>query len=234
MKPHSRQLVHVGINYVMVPPVTLSRQAALIFQQAVLSEGLEFQNVETTSSQLSLIRQLPSPLQMQILIPSPQIGQFLIVAPEIETSLELFAQEAEAALNAFDKVWQPNNHQVIQVDAAIRELHETTSQHAFQELWETRLGQPRQALGAFGRPVRGGGLRFVMDPLQNEAHPAQIEVKIESFLSDTSKIFIETQFTWRKLSEPGVKTRPTEYIRQMDSYIQNHVQAFMSGERNTE
>jgi len=69
-----------------------------------------------------------------------------------------------------------------------------------------------------------------MDPVPGEINPAQIEVKIESFLNDTNKIFIETQFTWRKPSDPGTRTQPGEYLEQMDDYISQHVETFMMGQ----
>src|SRR5574341_249480 len=89
----------------------------------------------------------------------------------------------------------------------------------------------RTILGVFGRPIRGGGLRFVMDPV-NEELPAQIEVKVESFLSDTTKVFVETQFTWPIPAAPGTSFNVCERIESMDSYIEAHVQPFISGEKN--
>jgi len=160
----------------------------------------------------------------------PQVGQILVVAPNPKGSLNLFIQEMEAALKAFEAVWPAQNRQVIKSDATLRELHETTSQHAFQELWEKRLGQPTQSLAVFERPIRGGGLRFVMDPIPNEDEPVQIEVKIESFLGDTSKIFVETQFIWLKPTAPGTPIEPGERLSQMNAYIEKQVHRFLSGE----
>ncbi|MHB8627080.1 MAG: hypothetical protein ACYDBJ_06915 [Aggregatilineales bacterium] len=139
-------------------------------------------------------------------------------------------QETEAALRAFEDVWSPINRQVISSDATIRELYETTMAHAFQELWERRLGQPPEALAIFEKPIRGGGLRFVMDPLINEVDPTHIEVKIESYLQDTTKIFIETQFVWPKplLLENALNLG--ERLQKMNEFIQHQIYKFISGE----
>lgn len=232
MKPHSGRLIHVGINFLTIPTSSISNQTSIQFQQAIIAQGLEFQRLERAESQLVVLRETPSPLQIRVGPPdpgNPQFGQVLIIAENPNTPFDLFLKETEAALEAFNDVWGAPNRQIIHCDGNIRMLYETTSQHAFQELWEKRLGQPAQALGAFGRPIRGGGLRFVMDPLPDEADPTQIEVKIESFLMDTSKIFVETVFTWRALSTPGVPFNARGRLEQMNHYVDKEVSSFISG-----
>lgn len=230
MKPHSRYIIHLGVNFTTIPSPVVTNQSSLAFQQAIISSGLDFVRAENPENRIVLTREAPSPLQISVSVLDAQVGQVLLVAPHPKGSLELFAQEAEAALEAFEAVWPAQNRQIIKSDGTIRELHETTSQHAFQELWEKRLGQPSQSLASFGRPIRGGGLRFVMDPLPNEDEPVHIEVKIESFLSDTTKIFVETQFIWPKPTAPGSAFAARERLMQMNEYIENQVQAFLSGE----
>jgi hypothetical protein len=229
MKPHSRHLIHIGVNFLVTPAPGITPPTLLAFQQALFSEGLEFQKVENTGSQLVIVRERPSPLHINVVTnASSPMGQVLVIGPNLTTGLDYFIQDAEAALRAFETVW--TNRQIIQGDATIRDLYETTSQHAFQELWESRLGQSAQALAAFGRPIRGGGLRFVMDPLPGESEPVQIEVKIESFLTDPSKIFIETQFTWRNVTNQPVPFNVRDRLKLMDDYIRNPIRAFITGE----
>lgn len=230
MKPHSRYIIHLGINFITIPAPIVMHRSSLLFQQAIISSGLDFVRAENPKNRIILTREAPSPLQISVSMLEPQVGQVLLVAPHPKGSLDLFIQETEAALGAFETVWPAPNRQVIKSDGTIRELYETTSRHAFQELWEKRLGQPSQSLAAFGRPIRGGGLRFVMDPSPNEDEPVQIEVKIESFLSDTTKIFVETQFTWPKPTPPGAPFTARERLSQMNSYIENQVYAFLLGE----
>lgn len=228
VKPHSRFIIHIGINYFTVPPPAITNQAFLAFQQAVLTNGLEFSKVENQKNSIVLVRESPAPLQITVNALEPPVGQILVVAPQPKGSLELFIQEVEAAVRAYESVWSAQNRQIIKADATIRELYETTSRHAFQELWEERLGQPADALSAFGRPIRGGGLRFVMDPIQEDL-PVQIEVKIESFLRDTSKIFVETQFTWPVPTKPAVSFEISERLTRMNSYVETQVKNFLSG-----
>jgi hypothetical protein len=231
MKPHSRHLIHVGVNFLVTPAPTLSLPTSLAFQQALFAEGLEFQKVENNGAQLLIVRERPSPLHVSLVTnANSPVGQVLILGPNLTTGLDFFIQDAEAALRAFETVWTMQNRQLIQGDATVRDLYETTSQHAFQELWESRLGQSSQALAAFGRPIRGGGLRFVMDPLPGESEPVQIEVKIESYLNDASKLFVETQFTWRNATGQPMQFNVHDRLKLMDDYIRNRIRAFINGE----
>ncbi len=230
MKTQSRVIVHAGINFISIPVPLIVPQTLLAFQQAVMTHGLEYNRVEAPKNTISLLRDTPYPLQITVSAHESQVGQLLILTPQPKGSLDLFIKEVEAAIRAYESVWIAPNRQIVHADATIRQLYETTSQHAFQELWESRLGQSSQALSAFGRPVRGGGLRFVMDPVAEDL-PSQIEVKIESFLLDTTKIFVETQFTWPVPSAPQSPFSVRERIEKMNSYIEANVQTFISGEK---
>ena len=230
MKTQSRVIIHAGINFLTLPMPVVLPQTQLAFQQAVLANGLEFTRVEFPKNTVSLLRDTPYPLQIAVSAIDPQMGQLLVVTPQPKGSLGLFVQEAEAAVQAYETVWPATNRQIVHADATIRELYETTSQHAFQELWESRLGQSSQALATFGRPIRGGGLRFVMDPIQEDL-PVQIEVKIESFLKDTTKIFVETQFTWPIPTAPNSPFNVKDRIKSLNDYIEAHILPFVSGEK---
>lgn len=213
-----------------IPVPLVGSQTLLAFQQAVMAQGLEYNRVEVPKNTIQLLRDAPYPLQITVSAHEAQVGQLLIVTHQPKGSLDLFIKEAEAAVQAYETVWPAPNRQIVHADSTIRQLYETTSQHAFQELWENRLGQSSETLSAFGRPIRGGGLRFVMDPVPEDL-PAQIEVKIESFLSDTRRIFVETQFTWPVPSEPQSPFKIRERIEKMNAYIESHVQTFISGEK---
>jgi hypothetical protein len=227
MKPQSRHIIHAGINFLFVPAPIISPATLLAFQQAVFANGLEFEKLDNQKNGIVLIRETPSPFQISVTIQDNQIGQLLIIAPT--GPLNQFIEETEAAIKAFEAVWSFPTKQIIKVDATIRQLYETTSPHAFQELWESRLGQQSQSLAAFGRPIRGGGLRFVMDPIQEEM-PVQIEVKIESFLNDTTKIFVETQFNWPLPAAPGSPFDARTRLLRLNDYIEKEVAAFLTGE----
>ena len=231
MKINSRLVIHTGINFVTIPMPIISNSTYLSFQQAIITSGLEIARAENHPNSIILTRETPSILQIIVNTLESQIGQLLIVAPQPKGSMDLFIQESEAAIYAFETVWQAQNRQIIRADATIRELYETTYPNAFQELWENRLGQSSKALATFGRPIRGGGLRFVMEPIQEEM-PVQIEVKIESYLLDTNKIFVETQFAWPMPTNPGAKFEVRERLTKMNTYIQDQVSSFMTGGTN--
>lgn len=230
MKPQSRHIIHLGINFVIYPCPTISPQTALAFQGSILSQGLEFTNVSVPENKIIIFRESPTTLEISVIAIGPQVGQLVIVAPNPKRSLELFIQEAEAVIEAFTGTWPALNRQVIKSDATIRALYETTSEHAFKELWENILKQPSQALQVFEHPVRGGGLRFVLEPTPGDPDPAMIELKIESFLNDTSKLFVETQFTWPNPSLPGTPFNVSDRLFGMNQFIEKQVHAFILGE----
>jgi len=234
MKPESRYSIHMGINYVVSPPPVINAPSYLEFQKALMSCSIEFTNAARRDLQheyrIEVVRDAPCPLQILVSASTQQpVGQLLILAtPQPERTLEYFIQETEYVIEAFENAW-PAQRQIIKQDVTFRDLYETTSEHAFQELWEVRLGQPPDSLKAFGRPVLGGGLRFVMPP--KPGCPTQVEVKIESYLVDTSKIFIETQFAWPEPMPPGTPFSPRERLLEANEYIEQHVIPFILGEQ---
>ncbi|HKZ82643.1 MAG TPA: hypothetical protein VJ793_03185 [Anaerolineae bacterium] len=231
MNRDSRQTIHMGINFIFSPMVTIDRRSYIAFQNALLEEGIEITKTALQEQrEIALTRDMPTDLEIKVsALGPPAIGQLLIVAPHPSRDLNLFIQEIEAVLRAFDATWPEQNRQLMRSDATLRDLFETDADHAFQELWETRLKQSQESLAAFGRPVLGGGLRFVMPPVAGEPRPVQIEVKIESFLRDTKKMFVETQFTWPSPMPAGTTFDPAFRLHQVDDYIEQQVLSFILG-----
>jgi hypothetical protein len=230
MKKFSRQLWHIGINFWMIPTVSISPQSSLTFQNEICKAGLEYSILNLKNDQIVIVREEPSPLSIIVgVAQQPPICSLAIMASTPKTGLEMFCQEADAAVKAFQATWNFPAWQIIKCDATIRELHETESEHAFKELWENRLGQSGTSLSIFGKPIRGGGLRFVLDPLPNEDNPIQIEVKIESFLSDVKKIYVETIFNWPNASTPSPEINVIDRLNNMNRYIEERVQVFIQG-----
>jgi hypothetical protein len=228
------KLYHVGINLLTVPGLDLSRSKSLEFQRAVLENGLEYSKVDNQENGITLIREAPSLLQIvvanqQALVNQLLISQLLIVAPKPVMDITAFVKEAEAATKAFETVWPAQQRQIVGGDANIRRLYESTSAHAFQELWETRLRQPPGDLRILDKPIRGGGIRIVLDPRAEDIDPVSIEVKIESFLEDPSKLFVETQCTWLKPAAWKSSAIVTERIMSLNDYFENQVHGFMTG-----
>jgi hypothetical protein len=216
----------MGINFVVVPPPAVSQGTGLAFQDALIQQSIEFDKVSYGEDDLKIIRERP-PLQIVISSPSNQpTGQLLIIAPHPARPLESFIQETEFVVEAFESVWTSQQRQIIRRDVTIRDLYET-DQHAFRELWERRLDQSEDSLAVFGRKVLGGGLRLVMPP--EPGKPAQIEVKIESYLKDTSKVFVETQFTWPAPTPPDVSFEPRARLCEVNDYAKSEVLDFIRG-----
>lgn len=229
MNPESRMTIHMGINFVVSPMPTIDMERNLNFQESLVTQGIDFAKVELKEREIRVVREAPTVLQIKVAALGPPTGQLVILAPQPLRALSLFAKEAEAVAGAFNSTWPEKRRQIISCDATLRDLYEASGEHAFQELWETRLGQPRESLGVLGRPVLGGGLRFVMPPRADDPEPVQIEVKIESFLRDTKKIYVETQFTWPAPRLPGTPFDPESRLKQVDAYVENEVVSFITG-----
>jgi hypothetical protein len=230
MNTDTRQTIHMGINFIFSPMPIIDSQSVIRFQQTLIEHGIEFSEVQTKEREITVSRGDAQPLQIKVAaIGAPGLGQLLITGPHPYRELELFEKEADAIVKAFDSTWPATQRQVIRSDATIRDLYETSAEHAFIEIWEMRLKQPQTSLSLLGRPVLGGGLRFVMPAESDKPESAQIEVKIESFLQDTSKLFVETQFTWPAPLAPNVPIDPQSRLKEVNQYIEDHVEAFMIG-----
>jgi hypothetical protein len=228
MKPDSRQIVHLGIHWIFASPPVINSQTFLMFQQALISHSIEITNTSCKDNQITIVRDQPIQLRIMVIQPPKQpTGELLIFSQSTSLHFESFVQDTEFVVTSFDECWQLNRRQILSQDVTIRELHETEAQHAFQEIWETRLKQPGDSLAPLGGKVLGGGLRFVIPPQDNM--PAQKEIKIESFLQNAHKIFIETQFIWHQPTAPGTPFTPREKLTEVDNYARNEVYRFISG-----
>ena len=209
------------------PQVNLTVGYGLSLQQLLAeSGGLVFDRTERQEGKLVLVRE-GDPLQVTIAHAAPSLGQLLIVAPNPDRLLDDFLEEASSATTAFQMVWQ-GTKQLVRRDCTVRFLYQSKTEHAFQYLWETRLGQSENALGVFERGVLGGGLRLVMPAA--ELHLPTIEVKIESFLRDSTKLFVETQFVWENPETLGTAFDPTSVLSEVHEFAVGHVENFISGE----
>lgn len=230
MKKFSRQLLDVRVKFLLIPGVPISHQSSLSFQGEIRKAGLDYSSVSLPNNAIVMERKELSPLRIGVeMAPQQPFCEFEIAAELPKTGIEAFTRDAEAAVSAFQATWPLPARQIVRCDAAIRELHETEGEHAFKELWEDVLGQSAKSLQIFGKPIRGGGLRFVLDPNASDEDPLAIEVKIESFLNDVRKIYVETVFSWIKPRPPNSAIDVAERITQMDKYIQENVQGFILG-----
>ncbi len=227
----SRKTIHMGVNFILTPMPVLDHHFSLSLQRFLNEEGISLTRVQHSETELLVFRDRPTPLNIKVGVQGP-LGQLLIVSPWPERDVKAFSKEAEAVVRAFEFASATSSKQIISKDATIRDLYETDQEHAFMEIWEGFLGQSPEKLAMLEKRVLGGGLRFVMPPQAEESDPVQVEVKIESFLRDTSKIYIEVQFTWPQPSEPGAKMRPTDLLAEVDAYIQDIAARFSGGHHN--
>lgn len=229
MNPESRQIIHMGINFVVSPPPAIDRQIVLSFLQYLNTHGIDFDRFEIDDDrEVAVICETPARLEIKVVTAgAPAVGQLLVVSPQPSGVLEMFVRQVEATIQAFDSTWPAKRRQLISCDATIRDLYETSEEHAFMELWESRLGQSSETLAILDGPVLGGGLRFVIPP-QDDTGPLR-EIKIESFLRNTKKIFVETQFKWTQPTSPGEPLEARNRLEQIDAYIKEKVVAFILG-----
>ncbi len=224
MKRDNWQIIHLGLNYVLSPTPQVDATTYLAIQQALVSQGVSLTGTQRRDAQLVITREGAFPLEITVGAPSASAtGQLKIVASHPNRTLDAFISDCEAVRLACEQVWPAFGRRILRADAAMRVLFASSQQHAFQELWETWLGQPRDALQAFGRPILGGGFRLVMPPVADESEPTEVEVKIESYLRDATKLFVETQFVW---PQPAQELKPQARLGQVNSFLIERVLRF--------
>ncbi len=229
MRVDTCQSLHFGVNYFVAPVPNVDGTQMRKFLQEIAEEGIEFDRTSKGAAQLQFARGTDAPLEVKVAQAGPQVGQLVIIAPHPRRLLSLFIEEAQAICEAFRHVW-PGKFQIVSRDCTIRRLYESEGDHAFEFLWERRLRQPAEQLKVFGRLVLGGGLRFVMPPEGTEDDPVQTEVKVESYLRDSKKIFVEVQFAWPQPGDPSNLMEPGTMLTAVESFADEQVVAFILGD----
>lgn len=227
----SRTSVHFSINYAIASGWASDKAVNVDFQKALLGNGLEFSQTNTTPRSFTLSRTQPSHLQVKLESPAPQVSGIHIVSAPPAYDLEMFIHEASAATDAYQQTYRTGQYQVIRCAAKIQHLYSSQA-HAFKYLWETRLGQSPEDFRCLGpRPVAGGGLRFVMPPHETAGQePCSIELRIESLFREPRKLLVETGFVWPKpfLLPQGEKFDPAGRLTTLEQYATNEVWEFLT------
>ena len=230
MKKETRKTIYAGINYIVSPPPTMGLESRLEFQRQLSDANIELTDIkfDSQSQRLMGVRSNPMPLQVTIGLLAPTVGQLVIVAPDLGgRSLDIFGEEACDITRTFSNIWP--QRQVLGCDATIRNLYDSDTEHAFKEIWEVLLHQPSDRMNAFGRPILGGGLRFVMPKIDSDPSKPVIEVKVESFLQDTHKIYLDVSCNWPTPQQPDFALDPVNRINYVDDFIQKQVMDFVLG-----
>lgn len=234
MRFESRKFIHMGINYIFPTVPVIDKRHLIDFQSSLVDRGIEYTSATEKEHQIEVVRQPQAPLQVTVAALQPQpLGQLLVLAsPARERRLQDFIADAESVVDAFEATWPATRRELIKCDAALRVLYQTDAGHAFQELWEQWLGQPPLSPETFGRPVLGGGLRFVVPEAEDELDLPQIEIKIESYLRNARLIFVETQFVWPQPKLQGTGFDVASRMQLLNNYERQQVQGFVR-ERTT-
>lgn len=226
----SKTTVHLSVQYLLAGTWAPERVRTVEFEKALLENGLDFGQTQSRENSFTLIRTQTSPLQVKLESPGPQVVSLLAAANNPQYERELFERDAEAVTQAFLRTWPAEHYQILTVNSKIHHLY-SVGTHAFQYLWEQRLEQSPEDFRLLGsRPVAGGGLRLVMPPYAAQgAEPTSVEVRVESFLREPKKVFIETAFTWPRprVIATGQGFEPQRYIEETERFAAEEVWAFL-------
>jgi hypothetical protein len=225
----SRQSIYFGVGYVIATPWVSDKGRQLDFQRSLLEHQLDFSDIRADERSFTLIRKDQSPLQIRLASLGPQVSNIIIKSEGPVHNIDLFSKEADAACDAYRQTWLGQGCHILQCDATIRHLYSCTD-HAFKYLWKTRLGQQPHDFYHLGkRPVLGGGLRLVIPPIREDVELTQIEIKIESFLRESQKMFIETLFVWpqNRLLGKESKFDPEFRLKLVEKYAITEVWNFL-------
>jgi len=228
MRADTRQAIYVALNFVFAPAPSLDRNSHLKLQQALSAEGVDYTDCQRAPNIFTVTRTGTPPLQVRIaLVPPAPIAQLVIESENIGgVDREYFCKDAEAVVTAFGKTW-PETKQMLSVDATLRDLFESSEQHAFAEIWEKRLGREAAEFAGLG-PVMGGGFRLLVPPLPTDSDPQIVDIVIESFLADPKKMYLQASFKWPKPLNPGAPMQPVAYVERAEKYVREKLVPFMN------
>jgi hypothetical protein len=228
----SKTTIFFQINFLIAANIDLARKKSLDFQTILLDSGLDLPAGQSSADRIALSRKDPSPLNINIDRPNPQLTSFTVTAQNPAGDIDMFKHEAQSAASAFVRTWPCRTPaQLIRSGVKIRHIYSCNT-HAFKYIWEKRLAQSPADFTALGRrPVAGGGIRLVIPPVETpDQRPASIELRVESFMPEANRLFIETAFVWPK---PASFTSESDLdiparLDETESYAANEVWQFLT------
>lgn len=229
MQGKSKKNIHIGINFLLAPSPVYDKESSLRFQSQLESEKIEISNVSYVNNQISIVRQTPTnSLDIKLINVAPQVTQFVVLIGQPEYSFEIIEEEIDRIFKVYNNIWPTFGRQLLASDVTIRSLFDSSSSHAFQEIWVNRLKQDPLDLSLLGRPIQGGGLRLVMPPV-NQLDPNDffVDLKIESFFQDPSKIFVEALFNWKIAVTLTENIIASEKLKKVEDFLNKNVVDFI-------
>ena len=228
---NSKTSSHFSLQYLLAGAWNPDRVKTVEFEKALLDSGLDFSQINIYEKGFTLNRSQPSQLLIKVESPGPQVTTLQIISQNPQYDLGMFCRDAEAVTESFQKTWPSEHYQILTTTGKIHHLYSSQT-HAFKYLWEERLGQMSTDFRALGnRPVAGGGLRLLMPPHSVEGtDPVSIELRIESFLRETNKLFVETVFTWPRprVINGDQSFEPQQAMEAVEQFAANEVWNFIS------
>jgi hypothetical protein len=236
MIEHSRQTIQFSVGFIVSPALELDDQRLAAFRARLEEEGIRFDHEERGDTGMLLVREKPSVLQVQVATgqvaggPEPvAVSQIVVVtaiAPEVPAaSTSEFADAAHEVTDVARDIW-PEMENVLGWNTGVRALFASTTEHSFQYLWEQRLGQRTDELAVFGRPVLGGGMRLVFPPGQTPGEQFQAEVRVESFLEDVRRLYVELNLG-SGVAEPISAMNTTALVQLTEEFLHNRLVPFL-------
>lgn len=242
MIEHSRQTIQFTVGFLIGPALELDEQRFAAFRARLEEEDVRFDHAEHGDAGFLLARQTPWSLQVQVVTgevggggPEPVPVSQIVIATAIGqdspvASAADFADAAHEVTDVARDIW-PEMEFVLGWNTGVRSLFAASTDHSFQYLWEQRLGQATEDLAVFGRPILGGGLRLMFPPGQAEGEQYQAEVRVESFLEDVRRLYVELSLAGGN-PEPITAMNPTARIQTTEAFLEERVLPFLrnSGE----
>ena len=239
MREDTRHTIHLGVNFVFSPKPDISGRKHLDFQARLAEEQIEFDQAVRNAGHVVFVKSGPRILQVRVGgtdQPEAPLGQLLVIAKanlasgsvDAGVSIEDFKLASATVCETFHELW-PGAFQIASQDAAVHMLYDSGHEHAFSYLWEEWLGQDPEKLAKLGRQVLGGGLRFVMPPVQGADDRVMLEVKIESFLREPRKLYIEAQMAQPMLPGAQELMEPNELVDAIIECVDERVIPFIQG-----
>jgi hypothetical protein len=227
----SKTTILYQVNFLVAQGGVIDETTSLQLQKALVDEGLTFNKTEQSGGRILLRRDEPSKLQIVLESPGQGVNSLSITAPNAAFEIETFIRQGQAGVRGYQEVFANERYQVLRTGAKVQQLYSTNT-HAFKYIWEGRLGRSKDDFGALGgRPVAGGGVRLVLPPQQGQERPDAIEIRIESYFKEPSKVFVETGLTH---PQPMMMDRQAGFglegiLKKLDGYASNEVWQFLSG-----